>query len=133
MLKLAAAAIISPLPYLAAATAAAATTVSHAHHTTESPRGDPSLLNQQLSQQQLRRTIEDSVLKGLATGMVRHHEKVERGEMRRRPFVTLTYAQSIDGSIAGADKSQVRQKSKLTRVAEMCVCRLFHPLLATTE
>eukprot|EP00752_Nemacystus_decipiens_P004628 g4223.t1 len=106
-----AAALIAPLLYLSSASAAAATAVAtavnHAQYPTKSADGKPSLLNQQLDQQQLRRTIEDSVLNGLATGIVAHHEKVDRGEMRRRPFVTLTYAQSIDGSIAGADKSQV--------------------------
>lgn len=112
----AASALIAPLFYLtSAAAAAAAAAVNHAQHATKNPRGDPSLLDQQLDQQQLRRTIEDSVLNGLATGMVAHHEKVERGELRRRPFVTLTYAQSIDGSIAGANKSQVRQQVKQPR------------------
>lgn len=110
MRKHAAIALIAPLSCLtsAASASASAATVRHAQCTTENPRGDPPLLDQQPNQQQLRRTIEDSVLKGLATGMVAHHRKVERGELRRRPFVTLTYAQSIDGSIAGADKSQVR-------------------------
>lgn len=112
MRKHAALALIAPLSYLTSAAAAAAAAQNHAQYATENPCGDPSLLNQQLDQQQLRRTIEDSVLKGLATGMVAHHEKVERGELRRRPFVTLTYAQSIDGSIAAADKCQVRQQSK---------------------
>lgn len=117
MRKHAAIAIIAPLSYLTSASATASVaTVNHAQHATTKPRGDASLVNQQLNQQELRRTIEDSVLKGLATGMVAHHEKVERGELRRRPFVTLTYAQSIDGSIAGADKSQVKQQSKWPRV-----------------
>eukprot|EP00903_Cladosiphon_okamuranus_P006781 g6609.t1 len=110
-------ALIAPLFYLltsaaapaeAAAAATATATANLDQHTAEKRRGDDgSLLDQHLSQQQLRRTIEDSVLNRLATGIVAHHEKVERGERRRRPFVTLTYAQSIDGSIAGADKSQV--------------------------
>lgn len=107
--------MIAPLFCLTSAAASVAAAVDHAQHTTKSPRGDPSLLDQQLSQRQLRRTIEDSVLNRLATGMVAHHERVERGELRRRPFVTLTYAQSIDGSIAGADKSQVREQSKQPR------------------
>lgn len=110
MRKHAASALIAPLFYL---TSAAAAAVNHAEHATKNPRGDPSF--QQLDQQQLRRTIEDSVLNGLATGITAHHEKVERGELRRRPFVTLTYAQSIDGSIAGADKSQVGQQVEQPR------------------
>ena len=115
MRKKHASALIAPLFYLLTAAWAAAT-ANHVQHATKNPRGDDaSLMDQQLSQQQLRRTIEDGVLNGLATGMVAHHERVERGELRRRPFVTLTYAQSIDGSIAGADKSQVRQQSTWLR------------------
>ncbi|CAN0009776.1 unnamed protein product [Ectocarpus sp. 8 AP-2014] len=82
----------------------AATTVHHAHPPTS---GGPALVDERLSQQQLRHKIEEGVLSGLASGMREHGERVERGELRPRPFVTLTYAQSIDGSIAAADKSQV--------------------------
>lgn len=90
-------------------TTAAATVVYQAHsRATKNSPGDPALLDQQLSHEQLRRTIEDNVLNGLTKNMLGHREKVERGKLRPRPFVTLTYAQSIDGSIAGADKSQVR-------------------------
>lgn len=91
---------------------AAATRVHNAQpHAAKRPRcDDPTMLYEQHSQQQqLRRTIENAVLSGLATGILEHREKVERGELRPRPFVTLTYAQSIDGSIAAADKSQVSQ------------------------
>lgn len=57
--------------------------------------------------QELRRTIEESVLNRLASSIMEHGDRVESGERRPRPFVTLTYAQSIDGSISAADKSQV--------------------------
>ena len=59
---------------------------------------------------ELRHTIEESVLKKLACGMKEHQDKVDRGERRPRPFVTLTYAQSIDGSIATANRSPVRDR-----------------------
>lgn len=73
--------------------------------------GDSStLLNEREDQsaEELRRTIEESVLNRLASSIREHVDKVESGQRRPRPFVTLTYAQSIDGSIAAADKSQVR-------------------------
>lgn len=60
--------------------------------------------------QELRRTIEESVLNRLASSIMEHGDRVESGERRPRPFVTLTYAQSIDGSISAADKSQVRER-----------------------
>ena len=119
-------ALVAPLSScLASPATAAPTPVNHARqqHATENTLGggggggggggsDPSLLEQQrLDRHELRRTIEESVLQGLAAGMLAHREKVERGELRRRPFVTLTYAQSIDGSIAGADKSQASRRS----------------------
>lgn len=59
------------------------------------------------SAEELRRTIEESVLNKIVSSIREHHEKVDKGERRPRPFVTLTYAQSIDGSIAAADRSQV--------------------------
>lgn len=62
--------------------------------------------------QELRRTIEESVLNRLSTSIMEHGERVESGERRARPFVTLTYAQSIDGSISAADKSQVRDNGR---------------------
>lgn len=66
--------------------------------------------------QELRRTIEESVLNRLASSIVEHGERVENGERRARPFVTLTYAQSIDGSISAADKSQVRERDGSCRL-----------------
>lgn len=59
------------------------------------------------SAEELRRTIEESVLNKIVSSIREHNEKVDKGERRPRPFVTLTYAQSIDGSIAAADRSQV--------------------------
>lgn len=113
--------VIAPLLHIAPP--ATATSVNHARQQQPATKktlagDDPSLLEQQqqqLDQHELRRTIEDCVLKGLATSMVAHREKVERGELRRRPFVTLTYAQSIDGSIAGADKSQASRRSLVVK------------------
>lgn len=66
---------------------------------------------EQQSGEQLRRTIEDTVLRGVANGIEEHVQGVENGERPARPFVTLTYAQSIDGSIAAADKSPVRKEN----------------------
>lgn len=62
-----------------------------------------------ISAESLRSTIEESVLNRLTTSIREHSEMVERGERRPRPFVTLTYAQSIDGSIAASDRSQVKE------------------------
>ncbi|CAM9228488.1 unnamed protein product [Pylaiella littoralis] len=104
---IAVAVVLGAAPLCCLATVAASVFHQAQPHATNPPPGDPALLDQQLSHAELRRTIEDSVLKGLATNMLCHREKVERGKLRPRPFVTLTYAQSIDGSIAGADKSQV--------------------------
>lgn len=108
--SVAAAVALGAVPLCCLSTAAATVVNQTQPRATKTPPGDPALLDQQLSHEQLRRTIEDSVLKGLATNILGHREKVERGKLRPRPFVTLTYAQSIDGSIAGADKSQVRRR-----------------------
>eukprot|EP00904_Undaria_pinnatifida_P009238 jgi/Undpi1/5444/HiC_scaffold_2.g00723.m1 len=77
-----------------------------------STKGDAGLAsppnrNPDHAAQELRRTIEEGVLNGLSRSIMEHGERVESGERRARPFVTLTYAQSIDGSISAADKSQV--------------------------
>lgn len=61
----------------------------------------------QHSTEELRRTIDAKVLDRLTRSIEDHVHLVETGERAARPFVTLTYAQSIDGSIAAADKSQV--------------------------
>lgn len=63
---------------------------------------------QSQSQRELRRVIEERVLRAIESGILEHSEKVARGERQARPFVTLTYAQTIDGSIAAANKSQVK-------------------------
>lgn len=97
------------LSFAAASVAAAAVHNAQPYSTKRSSRDDTAMLDELRSQQRLRRTIESTVLSGLANGMMEHREKVARGELRPRPFVTLTYAQSIDGSIAAADKSQVSQ------------------------
>lgn len=73
---------------------------------------------------ELRCTIEERVLDVLVVSMRQHHERIERGEQRARPFVTLTYAQSIDGSIAAANKSQV--KTILRLKIHLCFRSIFH-------
>ncbi|CAM9458503.1 unnamed protein product [Phaeothamnion confervicola] len=58
----------------------------------------------------MRDLIEASVLAGLRDQITEHSGKMEalaRRGGRPRPFVTLTYAQSIDGSIALADKARL--------------------------
>lgn len=60
------------------------------------------------STDELRQIIEEGVLRLLQANMREHSAMVKRGERHIRPFVTVTYAQSIDGSIAAADKSQAR-------------------------
>lgn len=72
-----------------------------------SPATEMSNRENAQSPEELRRTIEESVLNVLAASIRQHGEKVESGERPARPFVTLTYAQSIDGSIAAVDRSQV--------------------------
>ena len=89
-----------------------------------STKGDAGLAsppnrNPDHAAQELRRTIEEGVLNGLSRSIMEHGERVESGERRARPFVTLTYAQSIDGSISAADKSQVRGSRRAT-LAERC-------------
>lgn len=94
---------------LAISTTAAHDALPHASNT---PGGGLESVNANADHvaQELRRTIEESVLNRLASSIMEHGERVESGERRARPFVTLTYAQSIDGSISAADKSQVRER-----------------------
>lgn len=92
------------LASLAPATDGAAVTGSAHHIPSYTPIiGCPAVQ----SAEELRRTIEESVLNKIVSSIREHNEKVDKGERRPRPFVTLTYAQSIDGSIAAADRSQV--------------------------
>ncbi|CAM9952243.1 unnamed protein product, partial [Choristocarpus tenellus] len=50
--------------------------------------------------------IEETVLTSLTVAMREHAEGILAGDRPARPFVTLTYAQSLDGSIAANNCSQ---------------------------
>lgn len=97
---------------LAISTTAAHDALSQASNTP----GESVNANADHAARELRRTIEESVLNRLASSIMEHGERVESGERRARPFVTLTYAQSIDGSISAADKSQVRERGGSCRL-----------------